>query len=155
VVLRVCSLLRFIADAMEVSDLVGELRSVREIYEGLSPSLRGKPFIVQRWGSEHWGKDTFFVVRRVVREGFRFFGDLYRDGQFIRSREGGVLPLSYVRVWVLLAYSTVVCVAVEAGICPKYEVVCGSVHKCSELDVWIFGIVEHQFDEDVELGGSS
>jgi hypothetical protein len=137
-----CDSLRLLADAMEVSELVEKLRSIREIYEDLNPSLRGKPFIVRRGDSASWREDTFFVVRRIVR-GSKFwaFGDLYRDGQFVRSREGSILPLSHARVWVQLPYSTVVCVAVEAGICPKEERSCKRVHKCSELDEWISGLI--------------
>jgi hypothetical protein len=144
--------LRLLADAMEVNELVEKLRSIKEIYDDLCPSLHGKPFIVQRGGSESWRRDTFFVVRRIVSAGkFWVFGDLYRDGQFIRSRESSILPLSHARVWVQLPYSTVVCVAVEAGICPKAERSCERVHKCSVLDEWISGLIRlSDKDDDFE-----
>lgn len=129
--------------------LVERWRSITEIYDSLSPSLRGKPFIVQRQGSESWYWDTFFVVRRVDRAGSKslFFGDLYRRGQLIRSREGDVLPLSEACIWVQLPYSTVVCVAIEVGICPKEERPCERVHKCRVLDDWICEVLASS-DED-------
>jgi hypothetical protein len=148
--LKVGDLPKLLAEAMHVSDLVEKLRSVAEIYQSLIPSLRDKPFIVQRSGSESWHKDTFFVVRRVIRKGssFSFFGDLYRRGQFIRSREGDVLPLSFAAQWVQLPYSTVVCVAVEAGICPKEECFCVRVDKCSILNEWISEVVRLSDKDD-------
>jgi hypothetical protein len=128
---------------MLVNDLVEKLRSISEIHDSLSPSLRGKPFIVQRGGSESWSWDTFFVVRRVARAGTKFlvFGDLFRHGQFIRSREGDVLPLSDACVWLQLSYSTVVCVAIEAGICPMEDRICERVRKCPVLDDWVCAIL--------------
>lgn len=127
-----------------------KLRSIKEIYNDLDASLRDKPFIIQRGGSESWSTDTFFVVRRVARGclKFLFFGDLYRHGQFIRSREGHVLPLSDAFIWVQLPYSTVICVAIEAGICPKEERICGRVHKCRELDDWIDEVLALSDEDD-------
>lgn len=135
---------------MLANDLVEKLRCIREIYDSLSTSLRGKPFIVQRGGFESWSGDTFFVVRRVTRVGSKFsvFGDLYRHGQFIRSGEGHVLPLSDARVWLQLPYSTVVCVAIEVGICPREERICERVHKCPVLDDWICGVLALSDEDD-------
>ena len=134
---------------MKASELVEKLRSITEIYENLTPFLRGKPFIVQRRGSMSWRLNTFFVVRRVDQQSkFRAFGDLYRDGQFIKKWEGSILPLSHARVWVQLPYSTVVCVAVEAGICPREDRFCERVHKCSILSEWITGLIRLSDEDD-------
>lgn len=127
-----------------------KLRSIKEIYNDLDASLRDKPFIIQRGGSESWSTDTFFVVRHVAREGskFSFFGDFYRKGQFINSREGHVLPLSDGCLWLQLPYSTVICVAIEAGICPKEDRTCERVHKCAVLNDWVDEVLALSDEDD-------
>jgi hypothetical protein len=116
-----------------------KLQSIYEIWKGLNFRL---PFIVKR---DCWTEGTFFVVRRIPYRGsvLSAFGDLYRGGQFIKCREGDVLPLSNRRVWVRLPFSWMPCVAIEAGICPIPEMqgaVCDRVHKCSCLDEWMLHV---------------
>jgi len=50
---------------------------------------------------------------------------------------GHVLPLSDACLWLQLPYSTVICDAIEVGICPRENRTCERVHKCSVLDDWI------------------
>jgi hypothetical protein len=128
---------------------VVKLQSIYAIWKGLGFRL---PFIVRR---DCWREETFFVVRRIPYRGSAVlvFGDLYRGGQFIKSREGDVLPLSNRRVWVRLPFSLMPCVSIEAGICPIPEMqglVCKRVHNCSYLDDWMLHIsyVNEEFDED-------
>jgi len=124
-----------------------KLQSIQEIWEGLGLRL---PFIVKR---DNWAEETFFVVRRISHRGSMpsVFGDLYRAGQFIKSREGDVLPLSDRRVWVRLPFSWMPCVAIEAGICPIPEMhgaVCDRVHNCSHLDGWMLHVVYANEESD-------
>lgn len=60
-----------------------KLQSIDEIWKDLGFRL---PFIVRR---DCWKEGTFFVVRRIPyrRSEVLVFGDLYRCGQFIKSRE--------------------------------------------------------------------
>jgi len=44
-----------------VNALNEKLRSIKEIYNDLDASLRDKPFIIQRGGSESWSRDTFLL----------------------------------------------------------------------------------------------
>ena len=53
------------------------------------------------------------------------------------ARAGHVLPLSDACVWLQLRYSTVICIAIEVGICPKEDRICERFHKCRVLDDWI------------------
>lgn len=129
--------------------LVLKLENIYEIWKGLGFRL---PFIVKR---DSWAKETFFVVRRIPYRGsaLSVFGDLYRCGQFIKSREGDVLPLSNRRVWVRLPFNLMPCVSIEAGICPipeKQGLVCKRVHNCSYLDDWMVHVlqVNEEFDDD-------
>lgn len=87
-----------------------KLQTIYEIWKALGFRL---PFIVQQ---DCWKEGTFFVVRRIPYRGSEVlvFGDLYRGGQFIKSREGDVLPLSNRRVWVRLPFSWMPCVSIEA-----------------------------------------
>jgi hypothetical protein len=126
-----------------------KLQSIYEIWKDLGFRL---PFIVRR---DCWVEGTFFVVRRIPYRGSEVlvFGDLYRGGQFIRSREGDVLPLSNRRVWVRLPFSMMPCVAIEAGVCPipeKQGLVCRRVHSCPYLDDWMLHVsyANEEFDED-------
>jgi hypothetical protein len=126
-----------------------KLENIYEIWKGLGFRL---PFIVKR---DCWAKETFFVVRRIPYRGsaVSVFGDLYRGGQFIKSREGDVLPLSRRRVWVRLPFSLMPCVSIEAGICPIPEmqgVVCKRVHNCSYLDDWMVHVLHEneELDDD-------
>ena len=128
---------------------VVKLQSIYEIWKGLGFRL---PFIVRR---DCWVEGTFFVVRRIPYRGsdVLVFGDLYRGGQFIKSREGDVLPLCNRRVWVRLPFSLMPCVSIEAGICPIPEMqglVCKRVHNCSYLDDWMLHIsyANEELDED-------
>ena len=132
---------------------VVKLQNIYEIWKNLGFRL---PLIVQR---DCWAKETFFVVRRIPYRGSKLlvFGDLYRRGQFIKSREGDMLPLSNHRVWVRLPFSWMPCVSIEAGICPipeKQGAVCKRVHNCSYLNDWMLHIsyTNEEFDED-GLGG--
>jgi hypothetical protein len=123
-----------------LSDLLAvKLQNILEIWEGLDFRL---PFIVRR---DCWVEETFFVVRRIPCGGSKVlvFGDLYRGGQFIKSREGDALALSSRRVWVRLPFSWMPCVVIEAGICPIPEMqgaVCERVRNCSYLDDWMLHI---------------
>jgi hypothetical protein len=128
---------------------VVKLENIYEIWAGLGFRL---PFIVRR---DCWVEGTFFVVRRIPYRGSEVsvFGDLYRGGQFIKSREGDMLPLSNRRVWVRLPFSLMPCVSIEAGICPIPEMqglVCKRVHNCSYLDDWMVQVLHEyeEFDED-------
>jgi hypothetical protein len=126
-----------------------KLQNIYEIWKGLGFRL---PFIVQR---DCWVEETFFVVRRISCRGSKVlvFGDLYRGGQFISSREGDGLPLSNRGVWVRLPFSLMPCVSIEAGICPipeMQELVCKRVHNCSHVDDWMVRVlhVNEEFDDD-------
>jgi|GEM_PF-3695411 len=126
-----------------------KLQSIYEIWKGVGFRL---PIIVQR---DCWAKETFFVVRRIPNNGsvLSAFGDLYRGGQFIKSREGDALPLSNRQVWIRLPFSWMPCVSIEAGVCPIPEMqglVCNRVHNCSHLDDWMLQIsyVNEESDED-------
>lgn len=128
---------------------VVKLCSIFELWKDLGFRL---PFIVRR---DCWKEGTFFIVRCIPLRGSKVtvFGDLYRGGQFIRSREGDVLPLSSCRVWVRLPFSLVPCVSIEAGVCPIPEMqgaVCERVHHCSYVDNWMLHIsyANEKFDED-------
>ena len=137
---------RLLAEAIEILSSLERLQSVFEIWKGVDCRL---PFIVKR---DCWAEETFFIVRRIVlRKSCLFFGDLYRSGQFIKRREGDVLPLSGRRVWVRLPFSFVPCVAIEAGICPipeKQGAVCDRVHKCSVLEDWMLHVVYANEESD-------
>jgi hypothetical protein len=96
--------------------------------------------------------------RRIPYEGSKVlvFGDLYRGGQFIRSRQGDMLQLSDRRMWVRLPFSMMPCVAIEAGVCPipeKQGLVCERVHNCSILDDYMLHVsyADEEFTRMVQL----